>query len=89
MDLPCTMTVIDNNIDYIHWDEIVNRLQLLEVSHQADHNGHDNKILSINEELREAVDYKLTSFYTRRSVEIAIPINQFGLSFGGGSESYY
>ena len=57
MDLLRTMTLNDNKIDYIHWDdpnEIVSRLWLLEVSRQASHNGHDNEILSIIEELREA-----------------------------------
>ena len=47
----------DNKIDYIHRDgpnKIVNRLRLLEASRQADHNGHDNEIPSIIEELREA-----------------------------------
>jgi len=44
MDLPCTMTLNDNRIDYIHWDdpnEIVDR-RLLEASRQAGHNDHDN-----------------------------------------------
>ncbi|KYN29370.1 hypothetical protein ALC57_01189 [Trachymyrmex cornetzi] len=57
VDLPRTMTQNDNKIDYIHWDdpnEIVDRLRLLEASRQAGHNGHDNEILSIIEELREA-----------------------------------
>ncbi|KYN23132.1 hypothetical protein ALC57_04456 [Trachymyrmex cornetzi] len=56
-DLPRTMTLNDNKIDYIHWDdpnEIVDRLRLLEASRQAGYNGHDNEILSIIEELREA-----------------------------------
>ncbi|KYN28194.1 hypothetical protein ALC57_02394 [Trachymyrmex cornetzi] len=56
-DLPRTMTLNDNKIDYIHWDdpnEIVDRLRLLEASRQAGHNGHDNEILSIIQELREA-----------------------------------
>ncbi|KYN22042.1 hypothetical protein ALC57_05569, partial [Trachymyrmex cornetzi] len=55
-NLPRTMTLNDNKIDYIHWDdpnEIVDRLRLLEASRQAGHNGHD-EILSIIEELREA-----------------------------------
>jgi len=54
VDLPRTMTLNDNKT--IHWDdpnEIVDRLWLLEASRQAGHNGHDNKILSIIEELRE------------------------------------
>jgi len=50
------MTLNNNKIYYIFWDdpnEIVDRLWLLEASRQAGHNGHDNKILSIIEELRE------------------------------------
>ncbi|KYN16037.1 hypothetical protein ALC57_11721 [Trachymyrmex cornetzi] len=57
VDLPRTITLNDNKINYIHWDdpnEIVDRLRLLEASRQAGHNGHDNEILSIIEELREA-----------------------------------
>ena len=55
MDLPHTITLNDNKIDYIHWDdpEIVD-LRLLEASRQAGHNDHDNEILSIIEKLREA-----------------------------------
>ena len=48
------MTLNDNKIDYIHWDDpnkIVVRLRLLEASRQAGHNGHDNEILSIIKEL--------------------------------------
>ncbi|XP_070154031.1 uncharacterized protein [Polyergus mexicanus] len=51
------MTLTDNKIDYVHWNdpnELVDRLRLLDASHQAGHNGHDNEILSIIEELREA-----------------------------------
>jgi len=47
------MTLNDNKIDYVHWDdsnELVNRLWLLESSLQADHNAHDNETLSIIEE---------------------------------------
>ncbi|XP_070158801.1 uncharacterized protein [Polyergus mexicanus] len=54
---PRKMTLTDNKIDYVHWDdpnELVDRLRLLDASHQAGHNGHDNEILSIIEELREA-----------------------------------
>jgi len=49
------MTLNDNAIDYVHWDdlnELVDRLRLLEASRQAD-NAHDD-MLSIIEELREA-----------------------------------
>lgn len=56
VNLPRTMTLNDNKIDYIHWDdpnELVDRLRLLEASRQAGHNGHDNEMLSIIEELRE------------------------------------
>jgi len=55
--LPHVMTLNDNAIDYVHWDdpnELVDRLRLLEASHQAGHNAHDNEILSIIEELCEA-----------------------------------
>jgi len=51
------MTLNDNAIDYVHWDdpnELVNRLRLLEASRQAGHNAHDNEMLLIIEELREA-----------------------------------
>jgi len=56
MDLP-HMTLNDNKIDNIHWDnpnEIVDRLGLLESSRQVGHNNHNNEILSIIEELCEA-----------------------------------
>jgi len=52
--LPRAMTLNDNAIDYVHWDdsnELVNRLRLLEASRQA---GHNNEMLSIFEELCEA-----------------------------------
>jgi len=55
--IPRTVTLNDNKIDYIHWDdpnELVERLRLLEASRQAGHNAHDNELLSIIEELREA-----------------------------------
>ncbi|KMQ83996.1 hypothetical protein RF55_18624, partial [Lasius niger] len=54
--MPRAMTLTDNKIDYVHWDdpnELVNRLRLLNALRQAGHNAHDNKILSIIEELRE------------------------------------
>ncbi|KYN02979.1 hypothetical protein ALC62_06184 [Cyphomyrmex costatus] len=57
LDLPCAMSLTDNKIDYVHWDDpnkLVDRFRLLEASRQAGHNGHDNEILSIIEELREA-----------------------------------
>ncbi|EGI69183.1 hypothetical protein G5I_02097 [Acromyrmex echinatior] len=55
--IPRTMTLNDNKIDYVHWDdlnELVDRLRLLEASRQTGHNAHDNEILLIIEELREA-----------------------------------
>ena len=54
--LPHTMILNDNAIDYVHWDdpnELVNRLRLLDASHRAGNNAHDNEMLSIIEELRE------------------------------------
>jgi len=55
--LPRAITLTDNAIDYVQWDdpnELVDRLRLRETSRQADHNAHDNEMLSIIEELREA-----------------------------------
>lgn len=55
--MPCNMFLNNNKIDYVHWDdpnELVDRLRLLEASRQAGNNAHDNEILSIIEELREA-----------------------------------
>ena len=54
--MPRAMTLTDNKIDYVHWDdpnELVDRLRLLNASRHAGHNAHDNEILSIIEELRE------------------------------------
>lgn len=51
------MKVNNNEIDYKYWDnpdELVNRLRLLVASKTAGHTGHDNEILSIIEELKEA-----------------------------------
>ncbi|XP_011869582.1 PREDICTED: uncharacterized protein LOC105562976 [Vollenhovia emeryi] len=51
------MTLNNNAIDYVHWDdpnELVDRLRLLDASRRASHNAHDNEMLSIIEELREA-----------------------------------
>ena len=51
------MILNNNKIDYVHWDdsnELVDRLRLLKASRQAGHNAHDNEILSIIEEPREA-----------------------------------
>jgi len=44
------------------------------LNRQAGHNGHDYEILSIMEEIREA-GLIINSFYTRRSVDTAMPIN--------------
>ena len=55
--IPHAMTVTDNAVDYVHWDdpnELVDRLRLLDASHQAGNNSLDNEFLSIIEELREA-----------------------------------
>lgn len=46
-----------NAPDWIYWDdpnELVERLMLIVASKDAGHTGHDNEILSIMEELREA-----------------------------------
>jgi len=51
------MILNDNAIDYMHWDdpnELVNRRRLLDVSHRSGNNAHNNEMLSIIEELREA-----------------------------------
>jgi len=37
------MTLNDNAIDYVHWDDpnvLVNRMRLLKASRQASHNDH-------------------------------------------------
>lgn len=55
--IPPAMTLNNNKIDYVHWNdpnELVDRLRLLEASRQAGNNAHDNEILSIIEELYEA-----------------------------------
>ena len=51
------MKLTDNEIDYVYRDDpnkLVDRLQLLDASRRAGNNAHDNEILSIIEELREA-----------------------------------
>lgn len=56
-NLPNNMTVANDSVDYVYWDnpnEIVDRLRLLTSSKDAGHTGHDNEIMSILEELREA-----------------------------------
>lgn len=45
------------NTEYVYWDninELVDRLRLLIASSAAGHTGHNNEIISIIEELREA-----------------------------------
>lgn len=47
----------NNKLDFVYWDnpnELVNRLRLLISSQQAGHTNHNNEIISIIEELREA-----------------------------------
>jgi len=53
--LPRVMTLNDNAIDYVHWDNprAGGSPATLEASRQAGHNTHDNEMLSIIEELRE------------------------------------
>jgi len=54
---PQTMTLTNNTVDYVHWDdpnELVDRLRLLDASRNAENNAHENEILSIIEELCEA-----------------------------------
>ncbi|KAL6265823.1 hypothetical protein P5V15_002643 [Pogonomyrmex californicus] len=56
-NIPTAMKLNDNKIDYVHWDDpnkLVDRLRLLDASHRAGNNAHDNEMLSIIEELREA-----------------------------------
>jgi len=71
VDLLRTMTLNDNKIDYIHWYDPNDIVDLrFEASRQASHNGQRNSI-----DYRKASwsrsDYKLTSFYTHRSVDNA------------------
>lgn len=47
----------NETVQYMHWDdvnELVERLRLLIASQRAGHTGHDNEIVSLIEELREA-----------------------------------
>lgn len=47
----------NSSIEYVHWNdpnELVDRLRLLIASERAGHTGHNNEIVSIIEELREA-----------------------------------
>lgn len=55
--LPKRMKLSSLKSEYVYWDdvnELVDRLRLLFSSRSAGHNGHDNEILSIIEELRES-----------------------------------
>lgn len=55
--IPSRKKVNSLKTDYVYWDdanELVDRLRLLFSSRSAGHNGHDNEILSIIEELRES-----------------------------------
>lgn len=51
------MSYSENNLDYVYYDdpnELVERLKLLIASQSAGHTNHDNEIISILEELKEA-----------------------------------
>ena len=55
--LPKYMVANNSQVQYTHWDdpnELVDRLRSLVAERQAGNNSHDNEILSIIEELREA-----------------------------------
>lgn len=55
--LPSKMEFSSKPIEYVHWDdpnELVNRLRLLIASQEAGNNIHNNEIISIIEELKEA-----------------------------------
>lgn len=49
--------LLDKKIDYKYWDdvnELVDRLRLLIASQAAGHNGHNNEVIAIIEELKES-----------------------------------
>lgn len=51
------LKTLKKNTDYVYWDdpnELIERLQLLIASKEAGNNSHDNEIISIIEELKEA-----------------------------------
>ncbi|EZA62151.1 hypothetical protein X777_03758 [Ooceraea biroi] len=83
--LPCDVTLNDNVIDYVHWNdpnELVDRLRLLEASRQAGNNIHDNEILSIIEELRGAGLILIKQYINKTNQSIVctnMPINKFGV----------
>ncbi|XP_072751930.1 uncharacterized protein [Anoplolepis gracilipes] len=57
INLPRTMTLSENKIEYVHWNdpnELVDRLWLLKASRRAGNNAHGNEVMSIIEELHEA-----------------------------------
>ncbi|KAL6265892.1 hypothetical protein P5V15_002726 [Pogonomyrmex californicus] len=48
-NIPSIMKLNDNKIDHVHWDdpnELVDRFRLLDASHRAGYNAHDNEMLS-------------------------------------------
>jgi len=48
------MTVTNNTVGYVHWDdsnELVDRFWLMNASRNAGNNAHDKEFLSIIEEL--------------------------------------
>jgi len=56
--LPHAMILNDNAIDFVHWDdpnELVDRLWLLEASHRAGNNAHDNLLQIIAYRRNESV----------------------------------
>lgn len=56
LKIPKYKKMTSSKPNYVYWNkpkELVTRLRLLWSSKQAGHNGHDNEILSIIEELRE------------------------------------
>ena len=51
------MRFTNNKLDYVYWDdpnELVDRLRVLISSQHAGHTNHNNEIISIIGELREA-----------------------------------
>jgi len=54
-ELSHAMTLNDNAIDYVHWNDSNELVDRLRPSHWVGNNAHDNEILSIIEEFWEAV----------------------------------
>jgi len=82
--LPRAMTLNDNAIDYVHWDdpnELVDRLRLLEASCQ----GSWPDVTDYWGTLRNWFYYKLTCISSKRisrsmiTLHAKMPINKFGL----------